>query len=339
MTHPQKKAMRLLLRQIMKLGSGLLRELGDTGKGIPKTIGQKFSYHLGKVNLEKAVERFADRKIVKEIKNIGKNAVIAYDLTDIAKPCSKKIEKLGGIFDGSKRKASKGFFVHGVGVGKFLWRLRLHNGNKDFLPQVRKKILDKLIKITKGLNPIFTFDRGNDHIKLFEYLISKSARFIIRLKANRLVILEKTGEILKIEKLKPGRYKVLIQTEKTKQRKTAKHKRYIRYLLVIKKNKKKNTPIRLLCSVDMDLFSDTEIVNFYLKRWGVENSFKQIKTSLNLEQIRVLKFKKFQNLVSLMHLGVLLNEFLFQIVQKNAKKLTKFAITQIYIAYEKFKTF
>jgi hypothetical protein len=263
--------------------------------------------------------------------------VIAYDLTDIAKPSAKKIEKMGNIFDGSQQKPSKGFFVHGVGVGSLLWRLRLHDGDRDFLPQVRKQILEKLIKVTKNLNPIFVFDRGNDSIRLLEYLIRKSSKFIIRLKKNRVVIWKKTGEICSVERLKPGRYTVLIQTEETKQRKTPKNKKYIEYLLVIKKDKKSKQPIRLLCSPDLDAFSDKKIVKLYLERWGVENSFKQIKTGLNLEQIRVLKFKKFQNLVSLMHLATLLNEFLFQTIKTNTKKIAKQAISQICNAYLQFQ--
>jgi len=334
---PQKKCLRLLLRQILRQGSGLLRVLGDCGKGLPKTVGQKFSYHLGKISLLKPVEDFADRRLVRFLKP---GTVIAYDLTDISKPSAKKIEKIGGTFDGSQRRRSRGFFVHGVGFGKFLWRLRLHDGKKDFLPQIRKQILEKLIQMTKKYNPIFAFDRGNDDGKLFAYLLRKSVRFIVRLKSDRKVIIEETGEICSVESLVPGRYTVLIQDGETKQIKKPEKKKYHRFLLIIHQHKKHKYPIRLLCSLDLNSYSDLKLVKLYLKRWGVENSFKQIKRGLNLEEIRVLKFKKFQNLVSLIHLGSLLNEFLFQTIQTKHHNTLKKALSQIKAHYQKFcKTF
>jgi len=51
LSRPQKKVMRQLIYKIFNTGSGILRELGDTGKTVlPKTVAQKFSYHLGKID-------------------------------------------------------------------------------------------------------------------------------------------------------------------------------------------------------------------------------------------------------------------------------------------------
>jgi len=330
-TKPQKKVIRQLIYQIFLTGSGLLRELGDTKKNIPKSLAEKFSYHLGKINLESKIEDFADRRILKFLK---KNSVIAYDLSDISKEFSTKIEKMGFVFDGSKRKKSKGFFLHGVGFGKFLFRLKMHDGSTKFLPQVRKEILEEIIKITKLKYPIFAFDRGNDSNSFFEFLLEKFVKFIVRIKGNRQVILEKTGEIFNVSELKPGKYIVLIPTENSKQKKI---KKYNRFLLIIKKDRKFKTPIRLLCSMNLVKFNIKKIVNFYLERWGVENSFKQIKTGLNLEKIRVLKFKKFKNLVSLMHFCSLLNEILFLKTRKTLGNFLNRDIEKIYIEYQKFK--
>ena len=277
------------------------------------------------------IEAFADRKILRTIK---KNSVIAYDLSDILKDSAKKIENIGKVFDGSKRQKGNGFFVHGVGVGGLIWRLRLHDGNKNFLPQIRKEILEKIIALTKKFDPILALDRGNDDGKLFEYLLEKSVKFIIRLNKNRNIIIEETGEVLSIEVLKPGRYKILIPSDDTKQRKKPEYKKYI---LIVWKNKKFKTPMRLLCSSDMNAFSSSEIIGFYLERWGLENSFKHVKQGLDLERIRVLKFKKFQNLVSLMHLCTLLSDFLLKKLKDNMKNFLHDSLNQLFIAYQKFK--
>jgi len=328
---PQKKTLRSLVYALLREQTGVLRELGENNKILPKSLADKFSYHLGKVDLREKVEGFCDRKIKKVL---TKNCVIAYDVSDIMKESAKKIEGVKMVFDGSKRKVGNGFFLHGVGVLGLLWRLEIHDGDRTFLPQIRKKILKKIIKLTKNFDPIFALDRGNDDKKLFEFLLQKGVKFIIIIKVNRKVVLKKTGEIVPIENLKPGRYKVLLKTTETVPKKFPK---YQEYLVVVLKNKNIKTPIRVICSTDMQTFSDQEIINFYLQRWGLENSFKQIKQGLNLEQIRVLSFRKFQNMVSLMHLCSILNDFLLKKMKTNTKNFLNQGLTQLWIFYEKFK--
>ena len=248
-----------------------------------------------------------------------------------------RIENITDIFDGSIRKKSRGFFVHGVGFGQYLWRLRLHDNTREFLPQIRKKILEKLISFTKSKKPIFAFDRGNDSKDLFEYMEEKKARYIVRLKKNRSVIVKKSGEIVQVDELPEGRYEILLTTRKTEQHKKPKYKEY--QLVIYKKQKSKKHPIRLIFSRNLDPekeLSNKKIINLYLQRWGVENSFKQIKTALNLEEIRVMKFKKFQNFVSLLHFCSLLNEFLLSRIQENIEIFQNISLTKIFYEYKKF---
>ncbi len=334
LTVPQKKSMTLMIKRLFQTGSGILRHLGDGNPQLPKTIGQKFSHHLGNINLLQPIEDFSDRQIVK---HLSQKAVIAYDLTDIAKPTAKKIENITLSFDGSQRRRSHGFFVHGVGFGNLLWRLRMHDNTRNCSPQIRKEILTKLIKLTKTRNPIFALDRGNDDRKLFEFLSEKSAQFIVRLKCNRYVILKATGEKKRVDQIQLGRHRILITKEGTEQRKKPEYDEY--QLVIFQKQKSKKSPIRLLFSNNLDSenkLTNKQITNLYLQRWGVENSFKQIKSTLNLEDIRVLRFQKFQNFVSLQHFCCLLNELLFVRVQKNLKIFQNISLTKIFYEYKKF---
>ena len=335
MSKSQKRTMNLLVRRIFKEQSGILRKLGDgKQKELPKTVAQRFSRKLGKVELLSSVEQYADRRI---IQNLEYGGVIAYDLTDIAKENSAKIEKMTRIFDGSQRKVSRDFFVHGVGVKQYLWRLKLHDNDAKFLSQVRKQILEKLIPRTKSKNPIFVFDRGNDDRKLFEYLTEQNTRFIVRLKNNRQVVIKDSDEMRKIANFKLGRYKIFIKKSGTEQ---LKNPQFCEYELIIhQKQKSKKQPIRLLISRDFDAekkLSNKKVVNLYLQRWGVENSFKQIKTSLNLEEIRVMKFNKFQNMVSLMHFCSLLNEILLTKLRENMKIFQNIHLTRLFYEFRKF---
>ena len=336
LSEPQKKCMRLLVRRLFKSGTGILRHLGRDCEQLPKTIGQKFSHHLGNIDLLAPVESFADRKLLSLLPE--KDGVIAYDLSDTNKKSAKKIENLTKCFDGSRRQKSQGFFLNGVGFGKFLWRLRVHDNTRKFLNQVRKEILDHLINITTGMSVIFALDRGNDDKNWFEHLDNKKARFIVRLKKNREVVIKQTGEKVKVEDLPEGRYQILLTESGTEQRKKPKYREY--ELVIYKKKKSKKHPLRLLISVYLDPaqeYSNKRIANLYLQRWGVENSFKQIKTVLKLESIRVLSFKKFQNLVSLQHFCLLLNELLFHRINEAVDMFAQnLAISQISFHYKKF---
>ncbi len=241
MSVPQKKTLTLLIKRVFQTGSGILQHLGDGSTQLPKTIAQKFSRHLGNINILTPVEKFADRQILKHLPESG---VIAYDLTDIAKPSAKKIENITLSFDGSRREISNGFFVHGVGFGNILLRLRMHDNTKYFLPEKRKEILEKLIPLTKQKNPIFAFDRGNDDRKLFEFLDDKKVRAILRLKKDRKVILSDTGTVQRIDEMPPGRYKILIKETGTEQRKKPIYREY--QLVIFQKQKSKKEPHSLI---------------------------------------------------------------------------------------------
>ena len=120
-----------------------MRKLAQDPNKTAKKQGEKYGYHLGNIDLKEKVEEFSVKKVKSDIR---KNTIIAYDLTDIAKDCSKKIEKIRRIFDGSKRKVTNGFLLHGVGVNGILLKLGIHDGDRFTLNQIRKKIIEKLSK-------------------------------------------------------------------------------------------------------------------------------------------------------------------------------------------------
>ena len=110
-----------------------------------------------------------------------------------------------------------------------------------------------------------------------------------------------------------GRYEVYIRDSHGKVNK--KHT----FLLVIKKHcKKYKDPIRLLCSINLKNFSNRALVKKYLERWGVENSFKEIKSTLNLEKIQIMKKTRFENMIALIQFSSILSRIIFQNTQKES---------------------
>lgn len=329
-------------------GTPVLRKLGDRKTSNAKKESERFGRHLQNVNITDAVNDYTLRKATSVFK---KNDVIAYDLTDISKPCSKGIEKgiegekekerkerkgmewVTPCFDGSKRKGGFGSTLHGVGIGELLLRLRVHNGNKEFLPKVRKSILDDIIGVF-GSKGVWAFDRGNDDKKLFRYLNEKeidgktgNIKFIVRLKKNRDIILKDTGETMKLEEMRCGKYEVHIRDDHG--RVDTKNT----YLLVVRRHcKKYKTPIRLLCSINLKGISNKILVKKYLNRWGVENSFKRIKSLYSLESIRVMKKKRFVTLTALIQFVSVISAKLYA----KTEKTTSFLVSHMKAAYMKY---
>lgn len=328
LTKPQKKAVSELTRGIFTAGEPILRHLAQDETISAKKQAEKYSYHLGNIKIQQKVEELA----LKEAKiQIRKRTIIAYDLTDIAKNSSKKLEKISEIFDGSKRTVAKGFLLHGVGINGILTKFQVHDGTEFTTTQIRKNIVTE---VSKKLNKkgVWVVDRGNDDKQFFKFLRHDlKVDFIARLKANRQVVIKKTGVKIQVKNLKPGKYTVYLMTKFND-----KVDLKAEYTLIINNHLKDKEPIRLIHSLNFK-FSKNQIVTMYLQRWGVENLFKRVKEKFELEKIRVLKWQKFVNLVALIQLAVLVSTIMFLRLQQSTNTLI-IGVLMYYKNFIKLKT-
>jgi hypothetical protein len=322
-TVPQQKAITEVIRGLFTAGTPVLRHLVQDENKTAKKQAEKYAYHLGNINLEETVEEYALKKIKY---SISKNTIIAYDLTDISKECAKKMEKISKVFDGSKRKVTNGYTLHGVGINNILVKLKVHLGDKYTLNQIRKNIVKEISEYCNKKG-IWVFDRGNDDKQFFKDLRHfLKVRFIARLKLNRTVVIKETGVVVQVEKLQPGKYEIYllnINNNKVDQRST--------FTLIISNHLKDKQPIRLIHNLN-GAHSGKEIVTMYLQRWGIENIFKRVKTKFNLEKIRVLKYKRFVNLLALIQFAIIVSSITFIKIQESTNQL----IIGVLMLYEKY---
>ena len=193
-----------------------------------------------------------------------------------------------------------------------LIRAEIHDWDKDYLPQIRKEIVTETFT-RLDWNWVLVVDRGNDDKQFFVFLRSElNINFIARLKENRQVVLAKTGDKIKVKYLKQWQYNVRLMSRYNNKIDTNNT-----YRLVIKNHLDGKEPIRLLTTLPKNRFSKNQIVNMYLKRWWVENSFKRIKWKYWLEKIRVLKHQVFLNLISLSLFSMLISTLIFQRIQQS----------------------
>jgi hypothetical protein len=79
MTRPQQKAVAEVVRGLFTKGQPILTHLAQNPACSAKKQAEKYSYHLGHIDLTACVEAIALRKIAATVR---KNTVIAYDMTD-----------------------------------------------------------------------------------------------------------------------------------------------------------------------------------------------------------------------------------------------------------------
>jgi hypothetical protein len=323
LTKPQQKALSEVIRGLFTAGEPILRHIAQNENILAKKQADKYSYHLGNVDIAEKVDGLALKQAQKFIR---KNTIIAYDLTDISKESARKIEKISRVFDGSKRKTTNGFLLHGVGINGILAKLQVHDADQFTTTQIRKKIVTEISQ-KLGFKGIWVVDRGNDDKQFFKFLRQNlKVHFIARLKLNRQVVLKKTGAIIQVKNLKTGKYPVYLMRRNNNNVDLS-----CEYTLVITNHLEDKEPIRLIHSLKYSC-PKKQIVTMYLERWGVENIFKRMKEKFELEKIRVLKYEKFVNFVALIQLAVLVSTITFLKIQQ----LTNALIVGVLMYYKNF---
>jgi len=248
------------------------------------------------------------------------NTVLALDLSDIRKEYAQKMEYLATVRDGSSGELHQGYWLCDVTAAEVnsseivpLYQKLYSAAAKDFRSENDEVLaaVDLIRSQTQGRG-IWVIDRGGDRKKLLEPLLDRAERFVIRSTGKRSVIDRRhlCGTVAEVA----GRCR-LTQARIVKIQ-DANEKAYeLRYGAV---------PIQLpgrsekLWLVVVDGFGEERlmlitnlppragdsqslwwIVQIYLTRWKIEETFRFIKQSYNLEDIRVMKYQRLKNLVIL----------------------------------------
>lgn len=327
LTRPQQKVITEVTRGLFTAQEPILKSLVQYEDISIKKQCEKYSYHLGNIDITTAVDQAALRKANTQIQ---RDTIVSYDLSDIQKEHAKKMEGLHDTWDGSKRKKSRGYMLHGVGMNNVLLKLQVHEADTKTLPQVRKEIMEEIIPILDG-NGIWVYDRGNDSKGFFQELLQvHKVRFIARVKSNRHVVNMKTGEYLAVENLPPGVYQVMLLNQYN----TQVDWKSGPLILVINQHLDEKQPIRLLTNLVYADYGTKHILRMYLDRWGIENMFKRAKERFNLEKVRVLRYQRLVNLIALIQFAMNVSSSLFLAIQKKTTGLIV-AVLMLYKQYQK----
>jgi hypothetical protein len=254
-------------------------------------------------------------------RRVEANTVLCLDLSDIRKEYARKMEYLATIRDGSSGELHEGYWlcaitgaeVHGSEILPLYQKLYSTEAT-DFQGE-NEEVLSAidLVRSSTGSRGIWTMDRGGDRKKLLEPLLDRQQRFVIRSTGKRSVIgrwhlersvaefaakcrLRHRARVVKIQDGREKTYELRLGVEQIR----LPGRSELLDLVVVAGFGKE--PMMLLTNA-LNRARDSEslwwIAQIYLTRWKIEETFRFLKQSYNLEDIRVRKYQRLKNLVVL----------------------------------------
>jgi len=304
------------------------------------------------VSLKKIEERFSRQLIKPKIKDslqigilsmakdrIKEDTLLILDLSDIKKKYAEKMEYLAQVRDGSDNgEIVDGYWTNQVIATEIdsneiipLYHTIYSQKSPDFLSE-NIEIINAIDQVGKAIDNkgIWIIDRGGDRGALYESFIANKRNFIIRLVGSRDLLYQ--GKV--VRSLWLAYACQLPHTENIVKFIEGKEVRYnLRFgafpvrlpgfklpltMIVIKGFSEK--PMMLLTTLQVNASKKHIwfIIKAYLKRWSVEETIRFVKQTYDLENIRVLKYIRLQNIVS-----ILLAVFFFiSVILDQNQKLT-----------------
>lgn len=254
-------------------------------------------------------------------RRVETNTVLCLDLSDIRKEYARKMEYLTTVRDGSSGELHAGYWlcavtgaeVHGSEILPLYQKLYSTEA-ADFQGENEQVLAAiDLVRGSAGGRGIWTMDRGGDRKKLLEPLLDRRQRFVIRSTGKRSVIgryhiersvaefaakcrLRHRARVIKIQ---GGRERTCNLRFGVEQIRLPGRSELLDLVVVAGFGKE---PMMLLTNA-LNGARDSEslwwIAQIYLTRWKIEETFRFLKQSYNLEDIRVRKYQRLKNLVVL----------------------------------------
>ena len=299
-------------RQSLRL-TEISRALGEK-ISVKKNV-ERLSRQLGRLGLWRAV---TGRLLKMAARRIGEATLLILDILDLSKKYAKRMEYMAKVRDGSEKEVGRGYWTLNV-IGAEIGSARvIPLYGRLYSPQAPDwgsenaeitRAIAEVSAATEGRG-IWVLDRGGDRRKLFDYLLDRGHRFIIRLRGDR--SLESAGlqSALMTAQDCPALFVEYVAKEESDQerplrlevgyRKVRLPGRMELLTLVVVKGFGAE-PLMLLTdlSIKRSRKSLWHVVAAYMSRWRVEETIRFLKQSYQLEDIRLRTYVRLQNMMAL----------------------------------------
>jgi len=330
---PEKKFLNTITKGILGTGSVIVHQIGqhlEENIDLKKTCKRLYE----NLRREGLSEKLEQNLLQKQCRYLTKNSLILVDPSDLMKPCSKKMEGLSRVHDGSSGKIANGYDLLNMiafnqsesgyqilPLSSVLYSKEIEIDTKANL--IKDRIND--IVIYSNNKGIFVFDRGGDSRINISELSANENSYIIRSMGSRdLIINDKElqfRQVCKTVKLdyelsgkKKGaklvcgikRVKVRLDPYPKKKPNTAET-----WLVVCRHKSKKGKLggfFYLICDFPPHQLSLEEIISKALEsyriRWKIEELHRQTKQDYGWEEMQLMSYVGLKNLNMMLWIAV-----------------------------------
>jgi hypothetical protein len=295
--------------------SQVARVLGESI--LLKKTEERLSRHLASPGLGQVVQQ---QIVAHAARRVTGDTLIVVDPTDIRKPYAQTMPYLATVRDGSSGQLVNGYWAcvalacepkrrRVLPLLQELWSAEAPDFKSENTQLL--SIIDTVAGAT-AKRGVYVLDRGGDRMKLYEPLLARGLRFIIRLRGDRHLAVR--GRLRRADDLARGarmRYAETVVREAAGGEKKV-HLEYgfvrvrlpgrrdVELTLVVVKGFGQE-PLLLLTNVAVKPTRRSLwwVVSGYLTRWLVEETIRFIKQSYQLEDLRVLDYERLRNLTAL----------------------------------------
>ncbi len=252
-------------------------------------------------------------------RRICEDTVLALDLSDIRKEYVRRMEHLATVWDGSTGETHPGYWLVDVTGAEVDGSDIVPVCQKLFSTQAKEfrsenaEILSVVDEANRHLNGrgIWTMDRGCDRKKLLEPLLDKHLRFVIRSTGGRMVR-DWRGRLRGIAEVAAGcrlRHQARVVKIDKGQEKTYELDYGAEPFRLVGRDEPLwlavvaglgEQPILLVTNLTLRALDSESVwwaTRVYWTRWKIEETFRFVKQSYNLEDIRGMKYRRLMNLV------------------------------------------
>lgn len=282
-----------------------------------KKTEERLSRHLATPGLGQLVQQ---QIVAHAARRVGADTLVVVDPTDIRKPYAQAMPHLARVRDGSTGQLVNGYWAcvalacepaqrRVLPLMQELWSAEAPDFKSENTQLLG--IIDTVAAATDKRG-VYVLDRGGDRMKLYEPLLARGLRFIIRLRGDRHLV--RRGHARRADDLARGvrmRYAETVVREATGGEKKV-HLEYgfvrvrlpgrrdVELTLVVVKGFGRE-PLMLLTNVEVKATRRSVwwVLSGYLTRWLVEETIRFIKQSYRLEDLRVLDYHRMRNLAAL----------------------------------------
>ena len=258
--------------------------------------------------------------------NFDDSTILIVDDSDLSKPCSRKLEGLCRVRDGSTGEMTDGYWYAGVSAltSKHKQPIpvysRVYSSEEKDYTSNNTETLKSLAFLSSHFpkDRIRAFDRGYDGGYIFKYLISREETFIVRMNDRNVIYKGETILLHKLAKCFKGKYSLKFRAKNGKKANCKisivpvslpDYPDVILNLVVCYGLGKE--PLLLLTNLDSDdKRLGVTITKVYLMRWRIEEYYKFKKQGFGYEKFLVRSLQSIRNLdlfltIAIGYIGIL----------------------------------